>query len=77
MDVRSSAHRHGIKLTDILHAMSLPMAQLDGDDGQTLILGPDRAGRLLEVVVLDRDTGGARVIHAVPMRASSTATCPR
>lgn len=69
MDVRASAHRHGVIIEDIHHALSLPMAELeDDDDGQTLILGPDRTGRMLELVVIDRDTDDARVIHAMSMR---------
>ena len=34
-----------------------------------LVLGPDRAGNLLELVVIDRPVGPA-VIHAMPMRAA-------
>jgi hypothetical protein len=33
-----------------------------------LRLGPDRAGNLLEIVVLLLDGGGELVIHAMPMR---------
>ena len=33
-----------------------------------LVLGPDRSGNLLELVVLDRPQGPA-VIHAMPMTA--------
>jgi hypothetical protein len=33
-----------------------------------LILGPDLAGNVLELIVLDRKIGPA-VIHAMPMRA--------
>jgi hypothetical protein len=53
---------------DIRHALRQPMAQLDGEDGRTLILGSDRAGRMLELVVMDRDSEEARVIHAMAMR---------
>jgi len=33
-----------------------------------LVLGPDRAGNLLEVVVMDRSRGPV-VIHSMPMQA--------
>lgn len=41
-----------------------------GDDPvRWLVLGPGRAGNLLELVVMDRSVGPA-VIHAMPMRAA-------
>jgi uncharacterized DUF497 family protein len=69
VDIRGSALKHGVAAEDIRHALRQPMAQLDGDEGRTLVLGPDRAGRLLELVVMDRDSEAARVIHAMPMRS--------
>lgn len=68
MEIRASAFKHGVAAEDIRHALRQPMAMLDGEDGRTLVLGADRAGRMLELVVMDRDTGGARVIHAMQMR---------
>lgn len=68
MEIRSSALKHGVDAEDVLHALQVPMVQLDGEDGRTLVLGADRAGRLLEIVVMDRDTDTARVIHAMAMR---------
>lgn len=38
------------------------------DPTRYLVLGPDRSGNLLELVVLDRPQGPA-VIHAMPMTA--------
>ena len=41
----------------------------DGDDPpRELLLGPDRAGNLLEPVVLLLDDGRQLLIHAMPMR---------
>jgi len=37
------------------------------DPDRYLVLGPDRAGRFLELIVLDRPAGPA-VIHAMEMR---------
>lgn len=53
---------------DIRHALHLPMALLDGEDGQTLVLGADRAGRMVELVVMDAYGENARVVHAMAMR---------
>jgi hypothetical protein len=42
--------------------------EVDQDPTRYLVLGPDRAGNLLEVVVMDRPQGPA-VIHSMPMQA--------
>lgn len=42
--------------------------EIGEDPLRYLILGPDRAANLLELVVLDRSTGPV-VIHAMPMRS--------
>lgn len=44
--------------------------EIDDDEPpwRVLYLGPDRAGNLLEVVVLERDDGSELVIHAMKMR---------
>lgn len=48
----------------------LPWAQLGGDPPRYLTAGPDRAGSLLELVVLD--TGeGELTIHAMKLRPST------
>jgi hypothetical protein len=41
--------------------------EIADDPVRYLVLGPDRAGNLLELVVLDRPQGPA-VIHAMAMR---------
>lgn len=56
---------------DIFHAIE--DALYVGDDGddpdKALYLGPDRAARLLEVLVAIRADGSEVVIHAMKMRA--------
>jgi hypothetical protein len=48
-----------------------------GDDpARWLVLGPDRAGNLLELVVMDRPAGPA-VIHAMPMRTQYRRLLPK
>ena len=54
MEIHASARRHGISDEDILHALAHPLVVEDlGDDPERwLVVGPDRAANLLEIVVL-------------------------
>jgi hypothetical protein len=63
--------RHGIPGEDIRHAIDNAVAveEVGDDPVRWLVLGPDWAGNLLELVVMDRPAGPA-VIHAMPMRAA-------
>ena len=65
-----SASRHGIVTADIEHVLrnAVVVEALDEDPIRYLVLGADRAGNFLELVVLDRPQGPA-VIHAMTMRA--------
>lgn len=75
VDFASSARRHQAKDrfedADVLHAIE--HALYVGDDGddpdKALYLGPDRAARLLEIVVAVRSDGSEVVIHAMKMQA--------
>jgi hypothetical protein len=69
VEVLGSALRHGVESEDIQHALvhALAVDEVGEDLDRYLVLGPDRAGNLLELVVLDRPHGPA-VIHAMPMR---------
>lgn len=69
MEILSSAFRHGVVREDIHHALqgALAIDEVGEDPLRYLVLGPDRAGNLLELVVLDRPQGPA-VIHAMAMR---------
>jgi hypothetical protein len=75
VEIASSARRHQQKErfddADIEHVVE--HALYVGEDGEepdlVLYLGPDRAGRLLEVVVVERDDGSEVAIHAMKMRA--------
>ena len=71
MEVLRSALRHGIPSEDIRHAIinAVAVDEVGEDPARWLVLGPDRAGNLLELVVMDRSVGPA-VIHAMPMRAA-------
>ena len=63
--------RHGIAGEDIRHAIDNAVAveEVGDDPVRWLVLGPDRAGNLPGLVVMDRPAGPA-VIHAMPMRAA-------
>ena len=69
MDVFGSAFRHGVADEDIQHAVRSALAVDEIGENPTLylVLGPNQAGNLLELVVLDRPQGPA-VIHAMAMR---------
>jgi hypothetical protein len=70
--VNISARRHGVSDDDIVHAAETSVAEYElGDDDEPrrfLILGPDRAGNMLEVIVLMFDDGTELAIHAMAMR---------
>lgn len=68
MDVLPSAFRHDIQQEDIEHVLrnAIVVEEVGEDPTRFLVLGPDRAANLLELVVMDRPNGPA-VIHAMPM----------
>ena len=69
VDVLSSARRHGVADEDVRHALehAVVVEEVGEDPTRYLVLGPDRVGNMLELVVMDRLQGPA-VIHAMPMR---------
>jgi hypothetical protein len=78
VEVLRSALRHGIPGKDILHAINhaTTVEEVGDDPVRWLVLGPDRAGKLLELVVMDRPAGPA-VIHAMPMRTQYRRLLPK
>ena len=72
MEVLPSASRHGVDVEDMQHALenALVVEEIGEDPTRYLVLGPDRAGNFLELVVLDRPQGPA-VMHAMAMRAQT------
>jgi hypothetical protein len=69
VEIAGSARKHAIDDSDILHALALPMRQIrQGEADRILIIGPDRRGRLLEIVILDPDSDEPVVIHAMQLR---------
>jgi len=55
---------------DMLHAIehALAVEDLAEDPDRWLVLGPDRAANLLEVIVLVTREGDELIIHAMPLR---------
>lgn len=70
--------RHGIPGEDIRHATGNAVAveEVGDDPVRWLVPGPDRAGNLPGLVVMDRPAGPA-VIHAMPMRAAYRRLLPK
>lgn len=78
VEILPSAHRHDIDDPDIDHALThaLVIEEVGDDPLRFLVLGPGRAGNLLELVVLDRSVGPA-VIHAMSMRPQYNRLLPK
>ena len=73
MEIHVSARKHGIADEDISQAAEHALAayaleQREDEPRRTLVLEPDRAGNLLELVVLELDDGRRLAIHAMRMR---------
>lgn len=70
MEIHPSARRHGITDEDILHAIehSVVVEDLGEDPDRWLVIGPDHAANLLEIVLLITSDGDELIIHAMPLR---------
>ena len=64
--ILASARRHGIDDDDMLHAYRNPIRVFDLDD-LTMLIGPDRAGGLLEIGVATAE-GIEFIVHAMAAR---------
>jgi hypothetical protein len=71
VEIHPSARKHGVADEDMRHALDHALAIEDaGEDlDRWLVVGPDRAENLLEVVVLITIEGAQLAIHAMGMRA--------
>jgi hypothetical protein len=72
VEIHRSARRHGVSDEDIAHAYEhvLEWVELDDDPPRYLAAGPDRAGNLVELVIVDAPDA-VLVIHAMPMRRAT------
>jgi hypothetical protein len=69
MEVADSARKHGIADADIVHAVRMQLRTVRLSPDRTLIIGAERTGRLLELVLLDAIDGEPPcVIHAMELR---------
>jgi hypothetical protein len=71
VEIHRTARRHGIRDEDMGHAADHAVVVVDldadADPPKVLAIGPDRAGNLLEVIVLELDDD-LLAIHAMPLR---------
>jgi hypothetical protein len=70
LEVHPSARRHGVSDADVLHvvAHALVIEFAAEDPDRWLVIGPNEAGNLLEVIVMIDAEGDQIAIHAMPMR---------
>jgi uncharacterized DUF497 family protein len=80
VEIHRSARKHGINDHQINHVLDHAQVVADLDDdttpARTLVLGPDRAGNMVELIVLYFDDGREMVIHAMPMRREYESLLP-
>jgi hypothetical protein len=65
--IAPSARRHGVERDTILHAFNNPIRSEDLDEGMTMFVGPDHAGNLMEIGLVDGEDGPV-IVHAMPAR---------
>jgi hypothetical protein len=81
VEIHDAARRHGVDDADIDHACDHALVVVDlepdADPPKVLAIGPDRAGNLLEVIVLELADDRLLVIHAIPLRPAFYDLLPR
>jgi hypothetical protein len=72
VEVHRAACRHGVREDDIQHATAHPVVVADvdpdADPPKLLVIGPDTAGNLLEVIMLSLADDRLLAIHAMSLR---------
>jgi hypothetical protein len=68
MRIGEPARKHGVDDENIFHVWRNPMRRIDSDDDFAMLIGPDTAGRMVEVGVLDVDGDDPVAIRAMPLR---------
>lgn len=69
MRIGQPARKHGVADEDIRHATRTAIRRVPLEEGMTMLIGPSRAGTLLEIGVLELDGDDPVAIHAMPLRA--------
>jgi hypothetical protein len=81
VDIHRSARRHGIGDQDIRHAADHPLVVVDldaeADPPKLLVVGPDRAGNMIEVIILTLADDRLLAVHAMALREKYYALLPR
>lgn len=65
--IEHSAFRHGVREDEIIHALSHPLKHFELDNEVIMITGPDLAGNILEIGVIE-SSEDLVVIHAMKAR---------
>jgi hypothetical protein len=72
VEIHRSASKHGISDDDVLHAVEYELVSVDlepdADPPKVLVIGPDSAGNLVEVIVLVLEDDRIIAIHAMRLR---------
>jgi hypothetical protein len=72
VEIHRSASKHGPSDDDVLHAVEHEMVSVgldpDADPPKVLVIGPDSAGNLLEVIVIILADDRMIAIHAMKLR---------
>ena len=71
-EIHETALKHGVTILDIQHVCAHSIATFEIDhesfEAKILIVGPDSAGNLLEVIGLEIDNKPLLIIHAMKLR---------
>ena len=65
VEIRPSARKHGVADEDIHHAHDHALREVELDEDRWLVLGPDRAANIIELIVYITDQGQERAVHAM------------
>jgi len=81
VEVHRSARKHGVSNDDVLHAVEHEIVSFalnpDDDPPKVLVIGPDSAGNLLEVIVILLANDRMLAIHAMKLRRHFHELLPR
>ena len=62
--IAESARKHSVSDDDLLHAYGNPIDAFELDEGLTMLVGPDAAGNLVEIGVVDGDLAPV-IVHGL------------
>lgn len=68
--ISESARRHGVDDEAMRHAIANAIRVVRTDDG-LLVIGPDAAGRMLELIARPIPADELLVFHAMPLRPAN------